>query len=357
MNAECRMMNDEYRGEGRGERGEGRRKRCAPGIHHSSFIIHHSLRRAFSLLEVLVSMGVLIIGLLGVAALIPIGKLAMIETNKSDRTGACGRAGLRDLKVRRMLDANNWAGMPTSNVFAIDPLGCTSAIGTANLGDTVSGTASVSPVSRINLLTASTAAQADDIFHWHDDLTYVLPKDKNPPEQGDRPTPVATNAFDGSFSWFLTVAPSPAEVQAGLSWDHRRQFTVSVVVCHKRAFDATANSPNVGETVVSNVTCDADEGFGGIGIHYDDSTSKVIPKENEWVLLDSGNTANGLIKQTTWYRVVSVGNDGTATRATLVGCDWQGGGSDGKAKLIVVKGASGVYTTTVQLDDDKIWTK
>ena len=43
-------------------------------------------------MEVLVSMGVLVIGLLGVAALIPIGKLAMIETNKSDRTGTCGRA-------------------------------------------------------------------------------------------------------------------------------------------------------------------------------------------------------------------------------------------------------------------------
>ena len=36
--------------------------------------------------------------------LLPIGKFAMTETEKSDRTGMCGRAGLRDVKVRRMLD-------------------------------------------------------------------------------------------------------------------------------------------------------------------------------------------------------------------------------------------------------------
>ena len=87
MNAECRMLNAEWDG----KKGECR----TPGIHHSSLILHHS-RRGLSLLEVLVSMAVLTLGMLGVAMLIPIGKFAMTETEKSDRTGMCGRAGLRE---------------------------------------------------------------------------------------------------------------------------------------------------------------------------------------------------------------------------------------------------------------------
>ena len=308
--------------------------------------------------------------------MIPIGKVAMIETNKSDRTGACGRAGIRDVKTLRMLDATTWNSTPTGNTFVLDPLGCTnptaSPLGTTPLGGTVSGTASMT-IQRINLKTspsgvALTAAQAEDIFRWHDDLKYEMPIDMNPPQTGDRPLPVLDSSgntqYDGHFSWFLTVTASPGEVQAGLTWAQRRQFSVSVVVCWNRLFTAAANDANAGETRVS-VVCDNAIGYGGIGIQYDASKSTVMPKENEWVLLTSTN--NG---QASWYRVVSAGNDNNATnptiRATLVGRDWYGGlgGTvgppvvpDDTVKLIVVKGATGVYTTTVQLDDDGIWSK
>ena len=80
---ECGMMNDEF--------GKKSGQSHALVIHHSSFIIHHSPhspRRGLSLLEVLVSIFILTLGILGVATLIPIGKVAMVETNKSDRTGA-----------------------------------------------------------------------------------------------------------------------------------------------------------------------------------------------------------------------------------------------------------------------------
>ena len=77
-------------------------------------LIPNPSRSGLSLLEVLVSIGILTIGLVGLAMLIPAGKLQLVATNKSDRTGACGRAGMREVKVRRMLDATGWSTSPAS---------------------------------------------------------------------------------------------------------------------------------------------------------------------------------------------------------------------------------------------------
>jgi hypothetical protein len=361
MNAECKM--------GRGARGEGREARedkvasgqwpVASASNPQSPIPNPS-RRGFTLLEVLVSMGVLMLGLLGVAALIPIGKVAMSETNKADRTGDCGRAGLRDFRVRRMLDPSNWASAPTGYVYAIDPLGAknsTSPLGTTPLGGTVSSTTTMT-VQRINLKsngTVLTADQAEEIFRWHDDLKFGDIENSR-----DRPAPPATGAYDGSFSWFATVAPQIVQDSSGNLFP-TSQACVSIVVCWKRQFTAAVNDAKADETTLS-VSCDSSPAYGGMGIEYDANNSKVLPKENEWILLTS--TANG---QASWYRVVAAGTDNGSspkTRVSLVGPDWYGGtGKDNSGavndsvKIIVVKGVTGVYTTTVKLDNDAIWTK
>lgn len=64
------------------------------------------LRRGISLLEVLISMFILLVGLLGVGALIPVGKLEVSQADQYDRTGAVGRAAFREIKVRGMLRAD-----------------------------------------------------------------------------------------------------------------------------------------------------------------------------------------------------------------------------------------------------------
>ncbi len=60
-------------------------------------------RRGISLLEVLISMFILLVGLLGVGALIPVGRMEVGEADRYDRTAAVGRAAFREIKVRRML--------------------------------------------------------------------------------------------------------------------------------------------------------------------------------------------------------------------------------------------------------------
>jgi hypothetical protein len=119
-------------------------------------------------------------------------------------------------------------------------------------------------------------------------------------------------------------------------------------------FTASSTDPKAGETLVQNVTCDSAVGYGGIGISY--AGNAPIPKENQWGLLYS--TAVGS-SQASWYRVVSAGYDGTNTRVTLVGPDWNGGtgAAANPVRLIVIPGVTGVYTTTVELDNDVIWSK
>ena len=191
----------------------------------------------------LISIGILMVGLVGVSMLIPIGKLSLMATNIADRTGACGRAALREVKVRRMLDYTLWlqnsTPVPPTNTtlqaIAIDPLAVAAGV-TANLGGTAGS------VPRLSL---NSAVISPNVFSWPDDLTFVLPADMNPPQTGDRPLPVLSGRVqqsDGNFSWFLTLVPVPSE--ASLPVAQRTTYDVSAVVCDKRNLTLSGGSPS-----------------------------------------------------------------------------------------------------------------
>lgn len=79
-------------------------------------------RGGVSLLEVLISIFVLSIGLLAVAAVIPVGRYAIVEAAKSDRAAACGQAVLNDVKVRGMINPNNWRNWNNGSISKPPPL-------------------------------------------------------------------------------------------------------------------------------------------------------------------------------------------------------------------------------------------
>ncbi|MEN6458555.1 MAG: prepilin-type N-terminal cleavage/methylation domain-containing protein [Thermoguttaceae bacterium] len=333
-------------------------------------------RSGVSLLEVLIAMFVLSIGLLGVASLIPIGKLALVETNKSDRGGACGRAALREVKARRMLNENylddpkNRGSSP--NVYVIDPLGAINGLDQTNFGGTrtvgisvsPTGFSNIFPLPRFSLTNASTFAEK--VFRWHDDLLYVLPKDyKTTPTNGDRPMPVTDSGLgaqgsDPSFSWFLTVMPSN---QSGL-------YTVSAVVCYKRDFSVVSSQPAGEQTV--DITFKGSVSYGGgtvelsnVDTTLNDPINRV--KTNQWVMLlgwaDSGGQRSPSYAQ--WYRVAGVNRqdaskpDSPVTMLSLVGPDWPTNSVGGKTikatSLVAVDGVIGVYSALIKLDDDELW--
>jgi hypothetical protein len=65
-------------------------------------------RAGVSLLEVLIAIFVILIGLMSVAAMIPVARLEMVQAAKADRAAACGRAGLENIKTAGMLGMRMW---------------------------------------------------------------------------------------------------------------------------------------------------------------------------------------------------------------------------------------------------------
>jgi len=296
-------------------------------------------RRGVSLMEVLISTFVLSVGLLGLAALLPLGRFAVVETNKADYSGACGRAALRDVQIRRMLFSGNWdpstVPNPMNGAFAIDPLGVTAGLGA--LGGVLP---------RVNLLvpatgTPYTMAEAQAVFLWKDDLSFTIPNNartrRNFYDSSSQlttdPTLAAAPMYDAHYSWFLTA--SPAATESGLQPINRRTYNVSVVVCYRR--DYPAEDFLQVSNFVGNI------GYGGGTITVNPGLSV---KEGEWLLLCNAAVAK-------WYRVVSVGQS-PATQITLQGPDWDVVRYPSPT-AVVIPTVLGVYSTVVELDNDPLW--
>ena len=59
-----------------------------------------SRRFGVTLLEVIVSMGIMVVGLMGMASLIPLGRLELAEGDRLDNSSTLGRGAFRELTVR-----------------------------------------------------------------------------------------------------------------------------------------------------------------------------------------------------------------------------------------------------------------
>ena len=192
-----------------------------------------------TLMEVLISAFILSVGLLGLAALLPVGRVTVGEAIKADRAGTCGRSAMHEVKVRRMLDPATWSPAPNTNQlipytgsFAIDPLGSTGPLGGA--------------IPHISLNAAAMPAGALPIFMCQDDLLFSNPEEMTPPVLTTlRPQPTVAGSppaiqAQGNYTWFLTVTPSLSESFV-TSPAEQTHFMVSVVVCNRRNFTPPAN--------------------------------------------------------------------------------------------------------------------
>ncbi len=97
------------------------------------------MRRGISLLEVLISMFVLLFGLMGVAAIFPVGNHYAEKGEHFDRSTVLCEAGFADLQNRGMLNPTAWIypdGTPvmTNDAFtAIFPPGAPCSYGTGSV--------------------------------------------------------------------------------------------------------------------------------------------------------------------------------------------------------------------------------
>jgi hypothetical protein len=234
-------------------------------------------------------MFVMTVGILGLAALIPVGGSDVATAVRNDRTSNLGRAAFRDVQVRDWLEPDMWLdyrgivpaapgwadhdypdGVPLpnspldyGNAFCIDPLlvarfgGTDARIGMFPYeidndvlmdgdGDNTKGP-NPSRMTRGTLrawpsftATAIQLSQAERLFRSTDDLIFGLPD--NQPD--GRPFASLGSAqqvrqYTGDYSWLITVAPLMNEttlsntVTAGAP----QMYTVSVVVFQKRTLE------------------------------------------------------------------------------------------------------------------------
>jgi hypothetical protein len=185
---------------------------------------HTQRRRGISLLEVLISIGILSIGLASVLALLPAGgsqaRKAMIE----DRRGALGAGAIADCHARGFLNPSSWIGASVPPVM-IDPLGVAYSVSSVPTG-----------MSLVSISGIPNAAVADYVCRGGDDLAVQIPDNEDLP-----PVPLmqgnARRLTEGNFSWLATITPVTT-VTAPF-------FCLSVVEFYRRSFD-----PASGETSI-----------------------------------------------------------------------------------------------------------
>jgi len=330
-------------------------------------------------MEVLISIFVLSIGLLGVAAMIPVGRHEIVEAAKADRGAAVARAALREIKVRRMLEALQypvdddsqtiksvmmWHGMNSSYRYTlIDPLFFTEHSRTEDFWKfPYRGSSLLPSVRRVGLRAyASNSAplmgdcgMAEEVFVWHDDLLFNIPDDK-----AQRPQAVLDSSgnqqHEGNYSWMVMVGTDTSVMTRD-----RTRFDVSIPVFYKRNLRAENPSsdphPEQNGEREAQVLQFTGMGLGGGDVrmqlaHRDDAKRL---KKNEWTMLWAASSGSHYITHAAWYRVVAAApeNDTLVYRVTLAGPDWPVNTYSTGVRAVLMEGVVNVFTETIELSGD-----
>ena len=330
-------------------------------------------RSGVSLLEVLISIGVLAIGLLGVMALIP-AAASLAETGaRNDAIAISGRRILREFNVRGYNLVTNLQASPPATVsvvvdnngiilnprraFCFDPIGY--ALGNAN-NNTIPEVYSFPSYNSINddgpvfmprLSNSSTGLPGElgENFYFEDDLEFELPQTANQDPQQiplryadptDTSVRLATKRYaKGQFSWFATLVPK-SKSAPGVRYP---SYELSIAVVRNR------NTLQPSSADVTQVQIF--DGSGTIAINTDNGPLDV--KDGNWFMLMNG--PNGQVVGTTpnvphqfeWYQVVS-NNGGTIE---VNGPNWIVNGTTPiyNTIAVVVPEVVAVYSKTINL--------
>lgn len=346
-------------------------------------------RRGISLLEVLVSIGVTSVGLLGVLALIPLGGAQARQGQVAERAPVIGLSAFGEIRNRDMLSPNNWltaaGAQPTAGAypvsFCLDPLSIATNAGNT---DTAANFPQLATATyRMSRLTLNdgvapdpkmSLAMAKSIFSSSDDLRVAFqtstnntvplverPNDRSLPPQQVWNTTMVPN--DGSvrrqasetMSWMATVHPNWAMANPSDS------YTVSVIVFNRRIVDTSLITEFTG-TVSSFPGAGVSGGDVIVDFKNTDYTAKQMEDlkvpENSWLMLGGraqvtyqGTPINVDLYQ--WYRVIASVRTGThQMELTLSGPDWN---KDIPTEATIIPGTVAVFQRNMQLESSTLW--
>jgi hypothetical protein len=308
-------------------------------------------------MEVLIAIFILAIGLLGVAALLPVGGSEALEAVKADRAAAIGAAALRDVHVRKILEPFHWYSGSAGSTKRLVPLWYWQDQPQEDPEGTWPAVWLV-----IDPLGIAVARDAGTLSQWNyfpmgttrmprltiRSLTTSLTTDPAPMSQQEAWTSFATT--DGNYSWMIMLSPA-AVGQSSISWRG-----CSVIVFYKRDL----NPHDAGERVVSvkldkldnqnrRMAWFSPEGGGELVLDSSDSHLSAMLRPNHWLLVLSGQWCQ-------WYRIVAAGKPDNPNLApedrpwhvTVAGFPWQSTALP--EAVLLMEGVIGVYSQVVEVD-------
>ncbi len=157
-------------------------------------------RLGISLIEVLMSIGVLAIGLLGVAALIPVAGHQAQEGIRNDRLASVGKRAFRELQENGLLNPDRWVVSPWRTLTGLPappPFAFRSVAWNTPMKEEIQGKVQVLPGASPNVLTMPIAFCVDP-------LGFTLPR--TPAMAGNLDIRDRSVVFD---RWYLDAAAAP----------------------------------------------------------------------------------------------------------------------------------------------------
>ncbi len=322
----------------------------------------HCPRSGLSLLEVLFSIFIISIGMLGAAMLVVVGNQYAAEANLKDRAASCGTGAFHQILARRMYQPGSWTWItpgqpspPVTQPVVIDPL----LIHFQQLqGSAPPATFRMAlNVPRrtwtgVNVGTASTRfALARDVFSWQDDLVFEPP----PGDANGRPLPLTyrpgsgtLEASQGEFSWMAIFQRAWPETRSSLSVAQQRLWRVTVVVFARRNLGEQEYSiPNAPGSSVRFYP-------PGNNLILQNPQTEAQPYllPDRWILLSARHPAPGNPVFYQWYRIVSVTQLGNTGRwlLRLDGPQWPYPPGGPPVTATVVPDVVAVYDRVIAVD-------
>ena len=297
----------------------------------ASFSASRDRRSGITLMEVLISIGILSIGLASVVALIPAGGSQAKKTVIEDRRGAMGAGGIADVVNYGMLNPATWSTIPAAPYrVVIDPIGN---------GSFPSG-AGLTAITVSNIAAGTNVANL--VFSAADDLVYVDDTTKaDPTTEPPVPRRTSDNArrlSEGGYSWLATLVPSGTTSPSQF-------YTLSVVEFYRRPPPATALSATVSGNfgATSNLTLSS--------LSLDPDTFRRLFPTGGVLLFTDKATVHA------WRRIQLAAPTKSGDVVTTVNLALDRNTPSGVTDVYAFEGTVGVIDRGVQLEGPTQWTQ
>jgi len=289
-------------------------------ILNSRFSIFNS-PKGISLMEVLASVFVVGVGLLGVLAVIPFGAFQVSKANHADYCANMLRTAGAEIRVQGLAKPETWnngGNVPSnsgSNVWTAsnEQLDCSHFI-MIDPFDTVGGDPSGHIYKVGSNLVYPTPGYWQEAMRGPDDLLYTLSEDAPRPAwtPSGSPTPLSS----GKYTWFFTFKPEPLDTNLdplnAVSKEYvRPRVSVDVLACYNRS----PGDPQAEQSV--NIIAPWAPLLSGATV----TLATNVPLDGTkyifvtWQMVDASSPIEG-----SWCRIVSKGFDSAGRRTvTLVG--------------------------------------